>query len=263
MLGSRPDAASGCVELGELCKVLSQRMLDSNCSPRREAHQDTIMETLLQHLPVRLSELGDHLPPRTAVLHFTLLHQSSCSEGYWLASLLRPGDEAPARAWRVPFHPLHENCGRLETLVSEASGKIVGHTLGEAAELLAESRQQLDHVLDGIAGALIPAELRAQIASGAVDRVIIVPEAYLWNLPWPALLLDRSPPASRMSASPPLAVSLLPCLGALRAREKAFSNTSENFRRFGCSLAPAVPWPKNRKVSQSRRAVRTEWTVPF
>jgi CHAT domain-containing protein len=234
-----------CIELAEVAKAELQYLPAPAVGASRRVAQDyPDLAAAMTGLRVNLDTLGAHCPPGSSVLFYALLHDTPCNPGCWFAGSILPGPPVALSGVTMPFGTVYDAHLNVQTRMGEALDALIGLTLRAAAERVEGSRAELDAALERLADALISPAWIAAILERRLYTLFIVPEAYLFDIPWSALRVQT--PEGRIALGEleidgrALAISILPSLSALALKRP--ERDPDKPLKLAALSATAVDW---------------------
>lgn len=235
-----------CVELAEAAKLKTQRLGVEKVGGSSAFHfDDPALTEILADLPLNVETLGQHCPPNSAILFYSLMHQSGNNPGFWLASLIVPGTPPGISSVTIPFNNIYLPQEALRELMEQSRASIAGLRLKAAAEKLDQSGRELEQALEHLGSVLLHPEWVEGLRARDIATLFVVPEAYLFEVPWAALRVavgeERIALGALQVSGKPLAINILPSLGALAARTPPYAERVPT-RAFTALTATTAPW---------------------
>lgn len=210
-----------CVELSEMVKFKSQRLERSRkpAPPRRVRSTASPFDDLLKALPVNIETLRSVCPPRSAVLFFSLAHETAMNPGFWFSTLILPHQLDIAMPKCMPFSQVYDPHLAVESVFRQSRESLASSNAEEGVQLLGGLEEEMNHMLAQLGDALMPPHYVEQLQRRGIERLYIAPEAYLFETPWAALRVQTAQGRRWLCelgcAGGPLKISVLPCLATL------------------------------------------------
>lgn len=150
--------------------------------------------------PVAPIAVGAELPPNTAILQFSWEPRSEeCYIRLLVSGCPQHIVEAPARIPEQPIarglHELNSQIGRLRRQLGRLRelSPVASRGNRESAmqEALTRTREDIDAALETLGSVLLPPDLLGRLDDLGIVRLVVVPEAQLYHVPWSGLRVAR------------------------------------------------------------------------
>lgn len=142
--------------------------------------------------PVAIEELTARLPSTTALVQYSLLPNYAGLTGSWAIYTVLPGTglapiviQSDLEEVLGAKNEFYAEIGRIERQLVNARNR--GELNGEVFGAVLGDHTKLDEVLERLGALLLPPELISMLRSRAIDRLVLVPESYLFDVPFAAL----------------------------------------------------------------------------
>ncbi|MBO9468455.1 CHAT domain-containing protein [Tropicibacter sp. R15_0] len=243
-------------ELGELCKVISlgqSKPTDTSASVDSGICGSDRARCLL---PANHQDTIRNSPKATAFVHFTLLHETDLNSGFWQRVTLLSGTDNELIVDQISFKKMHGAVSKFNSAFEQLSNSIFGKFRAEVGSTINKNSADFDVALDELSDALVPASISEWLSEGKLQRVVFVPEAYLFDVPFPALKVEfRGEKISlglAVSPSGPVPISVVPSVGTLKSlgSRKRNKELAKNRQPFVAVAATTIPW--NSRLSKIR-----------
>ncbi len=231
------------IELGEICKISSQKIHLKQMSVNDKSEIEQVLSTL----PVRVSDLASLIPIGSAIIHFTLLHDTDLNDGCWQIAIFAPHNEFTSIIVDPSLNEVHEAVEQANEALESARNLVKGKCLSEVTDALKTHHQALDPLLKQLSELVLPKVLCEAILSGKINRIFVIPEAYIYDVPWNALPLSVNsqniPIGLYRHKGMSLTISILPNFVAFKTKHSEHSNSNMvKPKVFSAALTTNVPW---------------------
>lgn len=172
---------------------------------------------------------------------YSLLQETSLNDGYWMIAWLDHNGNVPELVLQ-DMEAVYKLCQRVRELFETSARSADRKFLDEVRELELARASEYRAALSDLGGMLLPASIAARLTG--CKKVYLVPEAYLWDVPWSALLVASE------CASPsylhavegldgPITLSIVPNLDSIA---KLAPPPRPPTPIFGLMHASPIPW---------------------
>lgn len=135
--------------------------------------------------PLQFNEVSACLPKDLAVLEYVLMPSSSGCPGSWALFVVEPDSDKPWLAWQEPdMERVWEAQQKLVAVANEYERTIVQYGLEAVSH---DIEHRYISALEELADILLPSRLLEKLGAAGYQRLVIVPDAYLQEVPFAAL----------------------------------------------------------------------------
>jgi len=173
----------------------------------------------------KVAEWVDLLPPSTGVMVFALLQETELNKGFWFSAFVVPHTGSIINPRLIKFDEIYQPYLAVTAAFDQTRAAINSMSLAAAAAEAERNGSALNEALENLGDALFPPEIVADIEREKLKRLVIVPESYLFDVPFPALSVQSQNSRQRLfqlnEKSGGLALSVAPnlsCFGDLGSR---------------------------------------------
>ncbi|MEJ8858651.1 hypothetical protein WKW79_29040 [Variovorax robiniae] len=213
--GARFEDIARCLELVEMIKV--------------QATRKTAMPAMDPEAPLQLGELllpfqklASAFPADSALLVLSLMQETELNSGFWLWALVFPGKEGKTVLRRYQLDEVYQQHRKVLDSLARDRATVIDAPLAEAPGLLQAHRAKTDSALAGLADLLLPPGTGALLADFGVSQLYLLPEAYLFDVPWAALPIqcgETRKPLHQWGRDGRLRINVLPSWSSCLPRE--------------------------------------------
>lgn len=157
---------------------------------RRIVKGGTNAATSLSTTNVR--DLKNIAPRQTGMMILALLESTEVNEGFWFSAFVDTEKSLLVSSRMIPFDEIRKPFEILVELFSAARGAALGRTVDEASEEFQRRKVDIDAGLGSLADVLFDRAVVDYIEEHGLSRIAIIPESYLFDVPFAALRMATS-----------------------------------------------------------------------
>lgn len=171
------------VEVWQLTQAGRSRALLDSIGAERDTQSDG--EGVASVRPDDFSDVASGLPSDVAVLEYFLMPTTPGCGGSWAMMIVEPGASTPWLAWQEPDMERVLEAKEVVTNLAYEYDNHVGH-YGTTSPF-DNIEQRYMAALEKLADVILPADLVDQLSERGYRKLVIVADAYLHEVPFPAL----------------------------------------------------------------------------
>jgi len=135
----------------------------------------------------KLEDLPRMFPSFTGVMTFALLEETQLNRGFWFSAFVDSSTGEVLRPKVVEFDDIYKPHVETTEAFAEARSEMNSLSLQDATAKVSGRVHTINGALERLGDALFPPEIIAEIEDRNITRLVIVPETYLFDVPFPAL----------------------------------------------------------------------------
>lgn len=173
------------------CLYSALDIIESYRSRSALTEADSLHEQKFQDAPtgyrsIKTRDLKGHIPPNCYVMIYALLFETDANDGFWFSVLVTPAGELLFPRY-LDFDDVFQPVQKVATAFNNSRAELLGLRIDDARRILDMQTENLDDVLQQLGDVLVPSEVILHLRENDARRLMIVPESYLFSVPFPAL----------------------------------------------------------------------------
>lgn len=200
--------------------------------------------------PVQVHEMSGLFPENCHILVLAVMQETDINTGFWFAALIDPRDGRIRFPRFVEFEQIHHPASNVISAFKEARGKLICSSLNDMPDAALHIDKPLLEALDRIGDALLTPEVVEFLESEHAERLVIVPESYLFDVPFPALRVGKPSERRflfRLNPRGGTTISVAPNLTHYRRDDRVRRSPSNQIKRVAMTvtLSANPAWRKD------------------
>jgi hypothetical protein len=136
---------------------------------------------------LEVEKVRSHFPENCFIVIFALLQETDINSGFWFSALINVRDQSILFPRFIEFDEVFSRVTAVSDAFNEVRKNLIGKTTGEIAEATRPFDDKIQRSLEDLGQVLFSEDVVAYLQKEGAKRLIIVPESYLFDVPFPAL----------------------------------------------------------------------------
>ncbi len=139
---------------------------------------------------IEIDDIQGYFPDNAYIIVFALMQETNVNDGFWFSALISPEGRQILFPRFIEFEDIYDPANAVSDAFKNARSNLVDKTLNEIPDAARLFDSHIQTSLNHLGNILFPNEVIEYLESKNAERLIIIPESYLFDVPFPALKIN-------------------------------------------------------------------------